>query len=78
MTNLTEVAFASGFNNYRTFNRAFKQSFALSPSEYKKGFGKEAAARLIRLGFPKTPLSPPSYPHRTPFTAAAKPLLPKA
>lgn len=36
MTNLTEVAFASGFNNYRTFNRAFKQSFALSPSEYKK------------------------------------------
>ena len=35
-TNLTEIAFASGFNNYRTFNRAFKQSFAMSPSKYKK------------------------------------------
>jgi len=36
MTNLTEVAFASGFSSYRTFNRAFKQSFFISPSEYKK------------------------------------------
>lgn len=36
MTNLTEVAYASGFSSYRTFNRAFKQSFYLSPSEYKK------------------------------------------
>jgi AraC-like DNA-binding protein len=35
-TDLTGVAFTSGFDNYRTFNRAFKQSYAMTPSEYRK------------------------------------------
>ncbi len=33
---LTEIAFASGFDNYRTFNRAFKHSYAMTPSDYKR------------------------------------------
>lgn len=33
---LTEIAFTSGFENYRTFNRAFQQSYGMTPSEYKR------------------------------------------
>ncbi len=33
---LTDIAFMSGFGNYRTFNRAFLQSYGITPSEYKK------------------------------------------
>lgn len=37
---LTDVAFTSGFDNYRTFNRAFNQSYGMTPSEYKKSIIK--------------------------------------
>lgn len=40
MTDLTEASFASGFDNYRTFNRAFLQAFGITPSEYKKSIVK--------------------------------------
>ena len=36
-SNLTEVAFMSGFGNYRTFNRAFLQSHGMTPTEFRKG-----------------------------------------
>ena len=32
---LTEIAFISGFGNYRTFNRAFNQAYGMTPSEYR-------------------------------------------
>lgn len=35
-TDLTEIAFSSGFDNYRTFNRAFQQAYGMTPSDYKK------------------------------------------
>jgi len=35
-TDLTDIAFMSGFGNYRTFNRAFNQAYGMTPSEYKK------------------------------------------
>ncbi|MDF2989295.1 MAG: DNA-binding protein AraC-type [Eubacterium sp.] len=35
-SDLTDIAFMSGFGNYRTFNRAFLQSYGITPSEYKK------------------------------------------
>lgn len=33
---VTEIAYASGFESIRTFNRAFKKEFQLSPLQYKK------------------------------------------
>ncbi len=33
---LTEISFASGFDNYRTFNRAFKNFYGMTPSDFKK------------------------------------------
>jgi AraC-like DNA-binding protein len=35
-TDLTDIAFMSGFGNYRTFNRAFNQAYDMTPSDYKK------------------------------------------
>ena len=35
-SDMTEVAQASGFNTVRTFNRAFKEIYGMSPSMYKK------------------------------------------
>ncbi len=35
-SDLTDIAFMSGFGNYRTFNRAFLQSYGITPSDYKK------------------------------------------
>jgi len=35
-TDLTDIAFMSGFGNYRTFNRAFNQAFGMTPSDYMK------------------------------------------
>jgi AraC-like DNA-binding protein len=35
-TDLTDIAFMSGFANYRTFNRAFNQAYCMTPSDYKK------------------------------------------
>ena len=35
-SDLTDIAFMSGFGNYRTFNRAFLQSYGSTPSDYKK------------------------------------------
>ncbi len=35
-SDLTDIAFMSGFGNYRTFNRAFLQSYGMTPSDYKK------------------------------------------
>lgn len=40
--NLTDIAFTSGFENYRTFNRAFKHAYALTPSEYRKNIAASA------------------------------------
>ena len=36
--NFTEIAYESGFESQRTFNRAFKSHFDMTPSEYKKNF----------------------------------------
>lgn len=33
---ITEIAYESGFATIRTFNRAFKKKFGISPHEYKK------------------------------------------
>lgn len=33
---ITEVCFDSGFESQRTFNRAFKERYKMSPSQYKK------------------------------------------
>lgn len=33
---ITEIAFLSGFQTIRTFNRAFKNEYGITPSEYKK------------------------------------------
>ena len=35
-TDLTDIAFTSGFGNYRTFNRAFSQAYGMTPSAYIK------------------------------------------
>lgn len=35
-SDMTDIAFLSGFSNYRTFNRAFNQAYGMTPSEYKK------------------------------------------
>ncbi|HEY5586124.1 MAG TPA: AraC family transcriptional regulator [Ruminiclostridium sp.] len=35
-SDLTDIAFMSGFANYRTFNRAFQQAYGMTPSDYKK------------------------------------------
>ncbi len=35
-SDLTDIAFMSGFGNYRTFNRAFSQAYGMTPSEYKE------------------------------------------
>ena len=32
---LTDIAFQSGFGNYRTFNRAFSAAFGITPRDYK-------------------------------------------
>ena len=34
--NATEICYASGFNDFSIFARAFKNYFSLSPSEYRK------------------------------------------
>ena len=34
--NITEIAYESGFETTRTFNRAFRKKFGVSPKEYKK------------------------------------------
>ena len=34
--NATEICYASGFNDFSSFARAFKKYFSLSPSEYRK------------------------------------------
>ncbi len=33
---MTEIAFACGFNNIRSFNRMFKKHFATTPTDYRK------------------------------------------
>jgi AraC-like DNA-binding protein len=37
-TDLTDISFLSGFGNYRTFNRAFKLAYGITPSDYKKKY----------------------------------------
>lgn len=37
---LTAIARVTGFKSIRTFNRAFKEIFGVTPSEYKKSFSK--------------------------------------
>lgn len=39
-TDLTDIAFMSGFGNYRTFNRAFYQAYGMTPTDYKKAIVK--------------------------------------
>lgn len=46
-SDLTDIAFMSGFGNYRTFNRAFLQSYSITPSDYKKRLaGLKRASQL--------------------------------
>ena len=45
---LTEIAFMSGFGNYRTFNRAFNQAYGLTPSEYKDKIHLKICNNLLR------------------------------
>lgn len=33
---ISDIAFASGFNSQRTFNRAFRDLYGMTPAEYKK------------------------------------------
>lgn len=33
--NITEIAFESGFSSIRNFNRAFRETFGMSPTEYR-------------------------------------------
>ena len=40
---LTDIAYQSGFSNYRTFNRAFSTVYGLTPSLYKAGQVEESA-----------------------------------
>ena len=35
-TNITEIAFSSGFASIRTFNRAFQKHLGMTPREYMK------------------------------------------
>lgn len=34
--NIADIAYSCGFSNVRSYNRAFKSSFGITPSEYKK------------------------------------------
>lgn len=40
-TDLNEIAYTSGFNTYRTFNRAFMNNFNITPSEYMARLSEE-------------------------------------
>jgi AraC-like DNA-binding protein len=38
-TNISEVAFSSGFENLSHFSRVFKQKYGVSPLKYKEAQG---------------------------------------
>jgi len=42
-TNLTEIAFLVGYNDYSYFNRVFKKNTGMSPREYRNSVSGEAA-----------------------------------
>jgi AraC family transcriptional regulator len=46
---ITEVAFAAGYDSHAAFGKAFKQQFGLSPSEFRQ-LGCWAATQLLRKG----------------------------
>ena len=45
--NLISVALECGFNNVRSFNKAFKEYYLKTPSEYKKRYGKNEIHYLV-------------------------------
>ena len=46
---ITEVAFAAGYDTHAAFSKAFKQQFGLSPSEFRQ-LGCWTATQLLRKG----------------------------
>jgi AraC family transcriptional regulator len=46
---ITEVAFAAGYDSHAAFGKAFKQQFGVSPSEFRQ-LGCTAATQLLRKG----------------------------
>jgi AraC family transcriptional regulator len=46
---ITEVAFAAGYESHAAFGKAFKGQFGLSPSEFRL-LGCTAATQLLRKG----------------------------
>ena len=42
--NMTEIAEAAGFASIKTFNRVFKESTGLSPTQYQKSIFEEKQA----------------------------------
>ena len=46
---ITEVAFAAGYDTHAAFSKAFKQQFGFSPSEFRQ-LGCWAATQLLRKG----------------------------
>jgi AraC family transcriptional regulator len=46
---ITEVAFAAGYDSHAAFSKAFKQQFGVSPSEFRQ-LGCTAATQLLRKG----------------------------
>lgn len=39
--NLTQIAFQSGFDNYRTFNRAFTSIYNMTPSQFRAAYREQ-------------------------------------
>ena len=46
---ITEVALAAGYESHAAFSKAFRQQFAVSPSEFRQ-LGCTAATELLRKG----------------------------
>ena len=46
---ITEVAFAAGYDSHAAFGKAFKQQYGLSPSEFRQ-LGCSAATQILRKG----------------------------
>ncbi len=50
---VTEVGSLVGFGSMRTFNRAFRKRFSMSPGEYRATKGEEVATLDMRYGKPE-------------------------